>query len=99
MAIGWLFLARIAGRISIGNPHRRLVGPGGGRGRHGPRSAAPGHLQRRSPGTGNGTVGAVAATPLGLIAMVLGRRALARSRHTGQNADHIGHEREFDSTS
>lgn len=48
VAIGWLSLARIAGRISTGNaPHRRPVGLGGGRGRRGPGGAAPGYLQRR----------------------------------------------------
>ncbi|WP_415924673.1 DUF6223 family protein [Streptomyces sp. MI02-7b] len=34
------------------------------------------------PGTGDGLFGAIAAMPLGLIAIVLGRRALTRSRRT-----------------
>ncbi|REE99982.1 DUF6223 family protein [Thermomonospora umbrina] len=46
------------------------------------------HLATSSggPGTGNGIVGAIAAIPLGLIAMALGYRALSRSRHTGRPA-------------
>ncbi|MFJ3284915.1 DUF6223 family protein [Streptomyces sp. NPDC086669] len=99
VAIGWLSLARIAGRIRIGNTRTGAlsalaVGVAG-------TALAVLHLATSSggPGTGNGIVGAVAAIPLGLIAMVLGRRALARSRRTGHSADHIGHEREFGSTS
>ncbi|MFG3182101.1 DUF6223 family protein [Streptomyces nigra] len=58
------------------------------------------HLATSSggPGTGTGMVGAVAAIPLGLIAMFLGRRALSRSRHTGQGADPTGHERKLGPT-
>ncbi|MGW1279292.1 DUF6223 family protein [Streptomyces tsukubensis] len=33
-------------------------------------------------GTGNGLVGAIAAIPLGVVAVVLGYRALLRSRCT-----------------
>lgn len=36
------------------------------------------------PGTGNGLVGAIVAVPLGLLALVLGRRALTRSRTTAR---------------
>jgi hypothetical protein len=35
------------------------------------------------PGTGNGVVGAIVALVLGVIGMVLGRQALARSRRSG----------------
>ena len=34
-------------------------------------------------GAGNGRAGAIVALALGLIGVVLGRRALARSRHIG----------------
>ncbi|GHA08347.1 hypothetical protein GCM10010372_04620 [Streptomyces tauricus] len=80
VAIGWLALARVAGRISTGSA------------RIGAMSAmaagvvgivlAALHLATSSggPGTGNGMVGAVAALPLGLTAMAIGRRALTRSR-------------------
>lgn len=82
VAIGWLALARAAGRISTGNARTGamsamaagLVGT----------VLAVLHLATSSggPGTGNGLVGAIAAVPLGLIAIVLGRRALTRSRRT-----------------
>ncbi|MEU7472883.1 DUF6223 family protein [Streptomyces sp. NPDC044984] len=36
------------------------------------------------PGTGNGLVGAVVAVPLGLGAVLLGRRALTRCRRAGR---------------
>lgn len=95
VAIGWLSLARIAGRISTGNARTGAlsalaVGVAG-------TALAVLHLATSSggPGTGNGMVGAVAAIPLGLIAMFLGRRALSRSRHTGQGADPTGHERKL----
>ncbi|MFC8665814.1 DUF6223 family protein [Streptomyces sp. NPDC057199] len=99
VAIGWLSLARVAGRISMGNARTGamaavavgLVGM----------ALAALHLATSSggPGTGNGMVGAIAAIPLGLIAMALGRRSLSRSRRTGRSADRGGHEREFGSTS
>ncbi|MFF8633737.1 DUF6223 family protein [Streptomyces pilosus] len=41
------------------------------------------------PGTGNGLVGAVVAIPLGLGAVLLGRRALTRCRRTGRPADRM----------
>ncbi|MFF4046499.1 DUF6223 family protein [Streptomyces chartreusis] len=79
VVIGWLALARLAGRISTGNARTGgvaavavgLVGT----------ALAVLHLATSSggPGTGNGMVGAVVAIPLGLIASVLGRRALTRS--------------------
>ncbi|MEU8869272.1 DUF6223 family protein [Streptomyces umbrinus] len=99
VAIGWLSLARVAGRISMGNARTGamaavavgLVGM----------ALAVLHLATSSggPGTGNGMVGAIAAIPLGLIAMALGRRSLSRSRRTERSADRGGHEREFGSTS
>ncbi|MGV9453170.1 DUF6223 family protein [Streptomyces sp. NPDC003635] len=84
VAIGWLSLARLAGRITTGNARTGAVS-----------AMAVGligvalailHLATSSggPGTGNGMVGAVAAIPLGLIAMALGWRALVRSRRTGR---------------
>ncbi|WP_215452908.1 DUF6223 family protein [Streptomyces sp. ATCC 21386] len=39
------------------------------------------------PGTGNGLVGAVVALPLGLGAVLLGRRALTRGRRAARPAD------------
>ncbi|MFE7446047.1 DUF6223 family protein [Streptomyces chartreusis] len=81
VVIGWLALARVAGRISTGNARTGgvaavavgLVGT----------ALAVLHLATSSggpgTGTGNGMVGAVVAIPLGLIASVLGRRALTRS--------------------
>ncbi|MDO0930732.1 DUF6223 family protein [Streptomyces sp. DG2A-72] len=97
VAIGWLTLARAAGRISTGNARTGaisamavgLVGT----------ALAALHLATSSggPGTGNGMVGAIGAIPLGLIAMALGRRALTRSRHAEQTADRSEHERQFGS--
>ncbi|MEV7453676.1 DUF6223 family protein [Streptomyces nigra] len=98
VAIGWLSVARIASRISTGNARTGAlsalaVGVAGA-------ARAVLHLATSSggPGTGNGMVGAVAAIPLGLIAMFLGRRALSRSRHTGQGADPTGRERKLGPT-
>jgi hypothetical protein len=48
------------------------------------------------PGTGNGVVGGAVALVLGLIATVLGWRALARSRRTGRPADRPEYERAFE---
>ncbi|MFG2503454.1 DUF6223 family protein [Streptomyces sp. NPDC048441] len=47
------------------------------------------HLATSSggPGTGNGLVGAVAAVPVGLGGMFLGRLALTRLRRAGISAD------------
>jgi hypothetical protein len=80
VVIGWLALARVAGRIRTGNARTgavsaMTVGLAG-------TVLAVLHLATSSggPGTGNGLVGAVAAVPLGLFAVVLGRRALIRSR-------------------
>lgn len=99
VVLGWLALARVAGRISTGNARAGamaamavgLVGT----------ALAALHLATSSggPGTGNGIVGAIVAIPLGLVAVVLGRRALTRSRRTEQTADSFEHEREFGSTS
>ncbi|MDX3840554.1 DUF6223 family protein [Streptomyces europaeiscabiei] len=99
VALGWLALARVAGRISTGNARTGamaamalgLVGT----------ALAALHLATSSggPGTGNGIVGAIVATPLGLIAMVLGRHALARSRRPARTADSFRDEREFGSAS
>ncbi|MGW5472776.1 DUF6223 family protein [Streptomyces chartreusis] len=97
VVIGWLALARVAGRINTGNARTGgvaavavgLVGT----------ALAVLHLATSSggPGTGNGMVGAVVAIPLGLIAAALGRRALTRSRHAERTADHLEHERELGS--
>ncbi|MBM7167602.1 hypothetical protein JQK87_04110 [Streptomyces sp. G44] len=87
LAIGWLALARADGRISTGRNARTggmsaiaagLVGT----------VLAVLHLATSSggPGTGNGLVGAIAAIPLGLGAVLLGRRALTRSRHADRPA-------------
>jgi hypothetical protein len=99
VALGWLALARVAGRISTGNARTTataamavgLVGT----------ALAALHLATSNggPGTGNGIVGAIVAIPLGLIAMTLGQRALARSRRTGRSADRFENEREFGSAS
>jgi len=95
VAIGWLALARVAGRISTGNARTAAlsamaVGLAG-------TALAALHLATSSggPGTGNGMVGAIAAIPLGLIAMALGWRARTRSRRTERNVDRFEHEREF----
>jgi hypothetical protein len=85
LAIG-LALARAGDRISTGNARTGGVS-----------AIAAGlagtvlavlHLATSSggPGTGNGLVGALAAIPLGLGALFLGRRALIRSRHAGRPA-------------
>ncbi|MGP4007085.1 DUF6223 family protein [Streptomyces sp. 4N124] len=97
VALGWLSLGRVAGRISTGNARTGavsamavgLVGT----------ALAVLHLATSSggPGTGNGMVGAIGAIPLGLIALALGRRALTRSRRAEQTADRFEHEREFGS--
>ncbi|MFD0434932.1 DUF6223 family protein [Streptomyces chartreusis] len=89
--IGWLALARVAGRIRIGNARTGGVAAVGV-GLLGTALAVL-HLATSSggPGTGNGMVGAVVAIPLGLIAAALGRRALTRSRHT----DRLEREREL----
>ncbi|MEV1084894.1 DUF6223 family protein [Streptomyces sp. NPDC050211] len=95
VALGWLTLARVPGRISTGNARTGAVS-----------AMAVGlvgialavlHLATSSggPGTGNGMVGAIGAVPLGLIAMALGRRALTRSRRAERTADRSEHEREF----
>ncbi|EPH41361.1 DUF6223 family protein [Streptomyces aurantiacus] len=88
VAIGWLALARVAGRLRAGIAARMSIGNA----RTGALSAmaagltgmalAALHVATSSggPGTGNGIVGAIAAIPLGLIAVALGRRALTRSR-------------------
>ncbi|MEV6383068.1 DUF6223 family protein [Streptomyces sp. NPDC051773] len=102
VAIGWLTLARVAGRIRTGNARTGAMaamtvglagtvcavlhlatssgGPGTGNGLVGAIAAIA--TSSGGPGTGNGLVGAIAAIPLGLIAIVLGRRALIRSRCT-----------------
>lgn len=80
VAIGWLTLARVAGRIRTGNARTgamsaMTVGLAG-------TVLAVLHLATSSggPGTGNGLLGAIVAVPLGVIAIVLGRRGLIRSR-------------------
>ncbi|MGC3000654.1 DUF6223 family protein [Streptomyces sp. G35A] len=89
LAIGWLALARARGRISTGNARTGGVS-----------AVAAGtvgtvlavlHLATSSggPGTGNGLVGAVVALPLGLGAVLLGRRALTGSRRTTRPADRV----------
>jgi hypothetical protein len=83
VALGWLALARVSGRISAGNARTGalsamavgLVGT----------VLAVLHLATSSggPGTGNGLVGAIVAVPLGLLAIGLGGRVLTRSRTGG----------------
>ncbi|MFD7460657.1 MULTISPECIES: DUF6223 family protein [unclassified Streptomyces] len=87
LAIAWLALARAGGRTSIGNARTGgisaiaagLAGTG----------LAVLHLATSSggPGTGNGLVGAIVAVPLGLGAVLLGRRALTRSRSADRPID------------
>ncbi|WP_405909801.1 MULTISPECIES: DUF6223 family protein [unclassified Streptomyces] len=98
VAIGWLALTRVAGRISVGNARTAAMSAMAA-GLVGTALAAL-HLATSSggPGTGNGMVGAVAAIPLGLIAVALGRRALARPRRTERTADRFENEQEFGST-
>ncbi|AXK34416.1 hypothetical protein DVA86_18945 [Streptomyces armeniacus] len=99
VAIGCLALARPGGRISLGNARTAAMSAMAA-GLFGAALAAL-HLATSSggPGTGNGMVGAVVAIPLGLIAMVIGWRALARSRRVERTADRFDREREFESTS
>ncbi|MEV5600699.1 DUF6223 family protein [Streptomyces sp. NPDC052299] len=84
LAIGRPALARGGGRISVRNARTCAVA-----------AIATGaigtvlavlHLAtaRGGPGTGNGLVGAVVAVPLGLGAVLLGRRALNRCRRTAR---------------
>ncbi|MFE9857718.1 DUF6223 family protein [Streptomyces sp. NPDC005780] len=82
VVIGWLALARAAGRIRTGYVRTgamsaMTVGLAG-------TLLAVLHLatSRGGPGTGNGLVGAIVALPLGVIAIVLGRKALIRFRRT-----------------
>jgi hypothetical protein len=87
LAVGLLALARVGGRISTGNARTGgmsaiAVGTVG-------TVLAVLHLATSSggPGTGNGLVGAIVAVPLGLGAVLLGRRALTRSRRNERPAD------------
>ncbi|WTB86859.1 DUF6223 family protein [Streptomyces cellulosae] len=79
LALAWLATRRAGHRISAGNPRTG-----------GMAAMATGALgtvlavlhaatAAGGPGTGNGLVGAVVAVPLGLGAVLLGRRALTRS--------------------
>ncbi|MGV9875027.1 DUF6223 family protein [Streptomyces cellulosae] len=79
LALAWLATRRAGHRISAGNPRTG-----------GMAAMAAGALGTvlavlhaatadGGPGTGNGLVGAVVAVPLGLGAVLLGRRALTRS--------------------
>ncbi|MDX5564998.1 DUF6223 family protein [Streptomyces sp. ID05-04B] len=80
LAFGWLALARAGRRISTGNA--RTVGTAAiAVGTVGTVLAVL-HLATVTggPGTGNGLLGAVVATPLGLGAVLLGRKALTRCR-------------------
>ncbi|MEV8593434.1 DUF6223 family protein [Streptomyces sp. NPDC052013] len=89
VAIGWLALARAAGRIGrVGTGSARGAGMSAVAGGLAGTALAVLHLATSSggPGTGNGLVGAVAAVPLGLVAVVLGRRALIRSRRPAPTA-------------
>ncbi|MCC9711481.1 DUF6223 family protein [Streptomyces sp. MNU76] len=87
LAIGWLALARAGRGSGVGNA--RTAGAA---------AVATGtlgtvlallHLATADggPGTGNGLVGAVVALPLGLGAVLLGRRALTRCRRAARPAD------------
>ncbi|EFL29922.1 predicted protein [Streptomyces viridochromogenes DSM 40736] len=97
VALGWLALARVAGRIRTGNARTgamaaMAVGLTG-------TALAALHLATSSggPGTGNGMVGAVVAIPLGFTAVALGRQALARSRRTEWTAEDCEDARELGS--
>ncbi|GGT00106.1 DUF6223 family protein [Streptomyces chromofuscus] len=81
-ALGWLALARAAGRVRAGSARTAGVSAMAA-GLTGMLLAVL-HLATADggPGTGNGLVGAVVAVPLGLIGLLLGRRALIRSRRT-----------------
>ncbi|GAA2531565.1 MULTISPECIES: DUF6223 family protein [Streptomyces] len=89
LVIGRLALARAGGRTGTGNARTGgvsaiAVGTAG-------TVLAVLHLVTAGggPGTGNGLVGAVVAIPLGLGALLLGRRALTRSRRAGRSADRM----------
>ncbi|MFI0827569.1 DUF6223 family protein [Streptomyces roseolus] len=86
LAIGWPALARAGHRISTGKA--RTIGTSVIAAGLAGTVLAVLHLATSSggPGTGNGLVGAIAAVPLGLGAVFLGRRALARSRHADRSA-------------
>ncbi|MBC9714923.1 hypothetical protein H9Y04_20450 [Streptomyces sp. TRM66268-LWL] len=80
VALGWLALSRVRGRIRFGNARTTglsalAVGLAG-------TFLAVLHLATSDggPGTGNGQVGAVLAVPLGLVAMAFGARVLSRIR-------------------
>jgi hypothetical protein len=87
LAIGRLALSRAGGRISTGTAHTAAMAAIAA-GTVGTVLAVV-HAATSSggPGSGNGLVGAILAIPLGLGAVLLGRRALTRCRHTDQPAD------------
>ncbi|MGW1817435.1 DUF6223 family protein [Streptomyces sp. NPDC002125] len=82
VVIGWLALARAGNRTGNARTGGRSAVAVGAVGT----VLAVLHLATSSggPGTGNGLVGAVAAVPLGLGGVFLGRRALTRFRRAGQ---------------
>ncbi|MFH9328756.1 DUF6223 family protein [Streptomyces althioticus] len=79
VALAWLATRRAGRRISSVNP--RTAGMAAMATGAAGTVLAVLHLATADggPGTGNGLVGAVVAVPLGLGALVLGRRALTRS--------------------
>ncbi|MEU0914680.1 DUF6223 family protein [Streptomyces althioticus] len=79
VALAWLATRRAGRRISSVNP--RTAGMAAMATGAAGTVLAVLHLATADggPGTGNGLVGAVVAVPLGLGAVVLGRRALTRS--------------------
>lgn len=86
LAVGRLALARAGGRIGVGNARvggmSAIVAGAVGT------VLAVLHAVTSSggPGTGNGLVGAVVAIPLGLGAVLLGRRVLTRCRRADRPA-------------
>lgn len=96
LALGARLLGLAVGRMALARAGRRI---GGRNARIGGMSAiAMGlagtvlallHVATTSggPGTGNGLLGAVVAVPLGLGAVLLGRRALTRGHHADRQAD------------
>ncbi|MDI9834862.1 DUF6223 family protein [Streptomyces sp. KAU_LT] len=100
LAIGWLVLSRVGRRratLVLSRVARRRASAGNARtggwaaivvGAVGTALAVL-HLATASggPGTGNGIVGAVVAVPLGLGAVLLGRRALTRFSGSGSRAE------------
>ncbi|MFG2867289.1 DUF6223 family protein [Streptomyces sp. NPDC048338] len=84
LAIGRLALGRVGNRARTGGRSAIVLGLAG---------TVLGVLHAATagggPGTGNGLVGAIVAVPLGLGAVLLGRRALARRHRAEPPADQV----------